>query len=97
MKSISGSDISRSRLFRDRVLFFVGILLSVVGGPILALGSFAHDRYNIPVIGEAYDAFGWLNTAFLIGGVAVLFAGLGLVAFSLRGGLVTGHGDLEGL
>jgi len=85
------SDITRRRLARDRVLFYLGTVLIVVGGPVLSLGSIAHDRYNIPVIGEAYDAFGWLNTLFMTVGILVLIVGMALVVISLRGGLIAGY------
>lgn len=91
------SDIPRSRLVRDRILFYLGMVLIVVGGPVLSLGSLAHDRYSIPIIGEAYDAFGWLNTSFLMGGIMVLIIGIALVALSLRGGFIVGYRGPEEL
>ena len=89
------SEISRSRLARDRALFYLGAVLIVVGGPVPSLGSIAHDRYNIPIIGEAYDAFGWLNTLFMMAGIAVLVIGTALIAISLRGGLIAGYRSPE--
>ena len=89
------SEITRFRLTRDRILFYLGAVLIVVGGPFLSLGSIAHDRYNIPIIGEAYDAFGWLNTLFMVAGIAVLVIGAVLVAISLRGGLIAGYQSPE--
>lgn len=71
--------------------------MAILGGPVLALGSLAHDRYAIPVIGEAYDVFGWLNETYLLAGIAILMVGLGLIAFSVRGGLLASHGDIGGL
>lgn len=89
------SEITRFRLVRDRILFYLGAVLIVVGGPVLSLGSIAHDRYDIPLIGEAYDAFGWLNTLFMMAGIAVLVIGAALVAISLRGGLIAGNQSPE--
>jgi uncharacterized membrane protein len=83
-------EFSRSRVLKDRVLFYVGIILIVIGGPGLSLGSFAHDIYNIPLIGEAFNAFGWLNVTFLVVGLVLLVVGILLVALSLRGGLLPG-------
>ena len=91
------SEISRSRLARDRALFYLGAVLIIVGGPVLSLGSIAHDRYDIPIVGEAYDAFGWLNMLFMMAGIAVLAIGIALVAISLRGGLIAGHQSPEDL
>lgn len=85
----------KSRVARDRVLFYLGILMSIVGGPVFALGSYAHDVYNIPVIGEAYGVFGWLNTTFLYVGVAILIIGIAAVVFSLRGGILPNRTTLE--
>lgn len=91
------SEFSKSRVLKDRVLFYVGIILIVVGGPGLSLGSFAHDIYNIPLIGEAFDAFGWLNMTFLVVGLVFLAVGILIVALSLRGGLLPEARDLEGI
>lgn len=89
-------EFSKSRVLKDRVLFYVGIVLIVIGGPGLSLGSFAHDIYKIPLIGEAFNAFGWLNVTFLMVGLVFLAAGILLVAFSLRGGLLPEVRDSEG-
>jgi hypothetical protein len=89
------SEITPSRLARDRALFYLGAVLIVAGGPVLSLGSIAHDRYNIPIIGEAYDAFGWLNTLFMMAGIVVLVIGAVFVAISLRGGLVADYRSPE--
>ena len=91
------SDISRSRLLRDRILFYAGMLFAIVGGPVMALGSLAHDRYAIPILGEAYDAFGWLNVTFLLVGIVILLVGMGLIALSLRGGILPSRSDAGGL
>jgi hypothetical protein len=97
MTSAEGSDIPPSRLLRDRVLFYLGVSLIIIGGPVLSLGSYAHDRYKIPLIGDAYDAFGWLNITYLAAGIVLFLVGLGLIALSLRGGIATRYSDPEGL
>lgn len=89
-------EFSRSRVLKDRVLFYAGIILIVIGGPGLSLGSFAHDIYNIPLIGEAFNAFGWLNITFLVVGLILLSMGILFVALALRGGLLPDAIDSEG-
>ncbi|MFQ5909668.1 MAG: hypothetical protein ACE5IJ_02980 [Thermoplasmata archaeon] len=88
MTAGESSEISGSRVTRDRFFFYLGIALIALGGPFLSLGSFAHDMYRIPVVGEAFGVFGWLNITFLVAGLLVLALGVALVALSLRGGVL---------
>lgn len=68
----------------EKLLFFGGILLVLAGGPGLALGSWLHDALQIPFVGDAYDAFGWLNRLFAAAGLVVLLVGIVLLILSLR-------------
>ncbi|MFQ6128487.1 MAG: hypothetical protein ACE5QW_06255 [Thermoplasmata archaeon] len=95
MTSGQVSEISRPRVMRDRILFYLGIVLVVLGGPVLSLGSFAHDMYNIPLIGEAFHVFGWLNMTFLAVGLFLFALGVVFIALSLRGGLLPSYKSLE--
>jgi len=87
MTSKGTSGFSASRIRRDRFFFFTGTVLALLGAA-LSLGSYAHDTYRVPLVGEAFDVFGWVNVTFLA--VGLLFFGLGVafVAVSLRGGLL---------
>jgi len=76
-------------LRRDRILFFLGLLLVLAGGPGLAAGSYAHDSLRVPIGGGAYDAFGWVNQTALGIGVVLLLIGLMFLFLSLRGGIVS--------
>ena len=76
-------------LRRDRILFYTGLILIIVGGPGLAFGSWLHDWFRVPIVGESYDAFGWINEYFAIAGFIILIIGIILLSLSLRGGLVT--------
>ena len=76
-------------LRRDRFLFHTGIVLILLGGPGFLVATFAHDSLRIPVIGDAYDAFGWVNMTFLALGVVSLAVGAGLAALGLRGGVLS--------
>jgi len=68
----------------EKVLFFGGILLVLAGGPGLAFGSWIHDALQIPIVGDAYATFGWVNRAFAAAGLVVLLVGIVLLILSLR-------------
>ena len=76
-------------LKRDRFLFYLGLVLFLVGGPGLAVGTFAHDSLRVPVGGSAYDAFGWVNQTVLGVGGVVLFIGIVFLILGLRGGVLS--------
>lgn len=80
--------VTTARLRRDRRRFFVGILLTAIGGWGLLLGSLLHDVLRVPWIGEAYAVFGPLNQFSAIVGGVVLLIGLAGVALGLRGGVI---------
>ncbi|UCD93011.1 MAG: hypothetical protein JSV43_03630 [Methanobacteriota archaeon] len=81
--------ITPSRLFRDRLLFFISLALIVVGGLGLALGSWLHDILHVPVVGTAYQAFGHINVLYATVGLIMFFIGLFLLFVSLRGGTLS--------
>jgi len=47
-----------------------------------------HDVMRIPVIGNAYYEWGWVNQLFVLLGMIVTMVGGGLVGLSLQGGVV---------
>jgi RNA polymerase subunit RPABC4/transcription elongation factor Spt4 len=68
----------------DKILFYTSIVLIFLGGPGLAFGSWLHDILRIPIIGDTYDEFGWLNKMFASVGLIVLIIGIILLIISLR-------------
>ncbi len=80
--------IDRSRLKRDRILFYCGLVLLLAGLPGLVLGSWFHDSMRVPVVGDAYDSWGWINQTFALLGIFIAVVGALLLAFSLRGGTI---------
>ncbi len=68
----------------EKWLFLGGLLLVILGGPGIALGSWLHDVLQIPVIGDAYATFGPLNRLFAALGLLVLLVGIVLLILSLR-------------
>ncbi len=85
------SRVDPTRLRRDRRTFYTGTILSSAGGIGLLFGSFLHDLLRVPVVGDSYETFGPLNMIAAIGGALVLLAGVGAIAWSLRGGVVRGE------
>jgi len=69
---------------RERIMFYLGIVLILVGGPGIALGSLLHDTLKIPVVGSAYDAFGWINRMVAAIGLVVLIIGVVFMILSAR-------------
>lgn len=68
----------------EKVMFYGGVVLVLLGGPGIALGSWLHDVLHIPIIGTAYATFGPLNRLFAAAGLLVLLAGIILLILSLR-------------
>jgi len=79
----------RVNLRRDRFFFFTGLVLLLVGGPGLVAGTYAHDSLRLPLMGNAYDAFGWVNQTALWIGIIVFVVGFVFLLLSLRGGVVS--------
>lgn len=82
---VEPSDAAPRKTFRrGRILFYVGVGFVLAGGPGIALGSWLHDLLRIPVVGGAYDAFGWLNRFVAAIGLVVLVVGIVLLILSMR-------------
>ncbi len=69
---------------REKILFYMSIVLILLGGPGIAMGSWLHDILRIPLIGETYEAFGWINKMFASAGLLILIVGIILLILSLR-------------
>jgi uncharacterized membrane protein len=81
--------VTPERLRRDRICFYVGSVLLLLGGPVLIFSSFLHDWFMVPLVGTTYDAFGWINVTYTQVGILILIIGIVLFAISLRGGIIT--------
>src|SRR2546428_6348197 len=70
---------------REKFLFYIGIFLTLLGGPGIALGSWLHDELRISV-GDftAFDAFGPWNRLVTAIGLIVLIVGIVCLILSLR-------------
>jgi ribosomal protein L40E len=64
--------------------FWAGVILVLIGGPGIALGSYLHDVLRIR-IGEydAFDTFGWVNSLVSVVGIIILVVGIILLILSL--------------
>lgn len=70
---------------REKLLFYVGIALIVVGGPGIAFGSWLHDLLRIPYENyDAFDVFGPMNRLVSAVGLIVLVVGIVFLILSLR-------------
>ena len=88
--------VSLRRLRRDRIAFFLGILLTSSGAFGLVLGSVLHDVFRVPWFGTAYGVFGPLNVTAAALGAALLVPGLIALRFALRGGVTPSTRASEG-
>ncbi|HLE53828.1 MAG TPA: zinc ribbon domain-containing protein [Thermoplasmata archaeon] len=71
--------------FREKLLFYAGIALILLGGPGIALGSWLHDVLRISVGNYlAFDAFGGVNRLVVAVGLVVMIVGVVLFILSLR-------------
>ncbi|HEY7587692.1 MAG TPA: zinc ribbon domain-containing protein [Thermoplasmata archaeon] len=71
--------------FREKFLFYTGILLILLGGPGIALGSWLHDAFRISFLNyNAFDAFGGVNRMAVAVGLIVTIVGVVFFVLSLR-------------
>lgn len=65
-------------------LFWSGVILVIVGGPGVALGSWLHDWLQIPIADYTnFDSFGWANKLVSTVGIIILVIGIILLILSL--------------
>ena len=67
----------------SKKLFWAGVILVLIGGPGVSLGSWLHDLLKIPIGGDAFTVFGWLNELVSIVGIIILVVGIILLILSL--------------
>ncbi len=79
------AEVERKSGFREKLLFYAGIALILLGGPGIALGSWLHDVLRISVANyRAFDAFGDVNRLVVAVGLVVMIVGVVLFILSLR-------------
>ena len=65
-------------------LFWLGLILVLVGGPGIALGSWLHDLLNISIANyDNFASFGWANKLVSSVGIIILVVGIILLILSL--------------
>ena len=94
VKVLEGDEATYVEGRRERLLFWLGLILIGVGG-FFSLGSFAHDWFSIPIIGMAFDEFGWVNRIFATVGLIALIIGIIFLILSLRLTKVVSDEDYE--
>jgi predicted nucleic acid-binding Zn ribbon protein len=68
---------------KTNVPFWVGLILIILGGPGISLGSWLHDLLRIPIGGDAFDVFGWLNRLVAAVGLIMMLVGMALLVWAL--------------
>ncbi|MCK4443547.1 MAG: hypothetical protein KAW09_03320 [Thermoplasmata archaeon] len=83
---------------KEKILFYLGVILILVGGPGVALGSWMHDWFRIPFPSSEYDAFdvfGPINRIVALVGLVILIIGIVFLILSLRASKVVTDEDYE--
>jgi len=83
---------------KEKVLFYLGLILILVGGPGVSLGSWMHDWFKIPIPGPEYDSynvFGPVNVLVATLGLIILIIGIVFLIISLRMSQVVTEEDYE--
>lgn len=94
VKVLKEEEVAYKEGRRERLLFWLGLVLVFLGG-FFSLGSFAHDWFKIPIIGQAFDEFGWVNRIFATVGLVALVVGIVFLILSLRLTKVVSEEDYE--
>ena len=68
-------------------MFISGVILVLLGGPCVALGSWLHDLLRITIANyDNFDSFGWANKLVSTVGIIILVIGILLLILSLPRG-----------
>ncbi|MCK5309287.1 MAG: zinc ribbon domain-containing protein [Thermoplasmata archaeon] len=69
---------------KSKFLFWLGLILVLVGGPGIALGSWLHDLLKVPIATyDNFDSFGWVNQLVSTVGIIILVIGIIMLILSL--------------
>lgn len=93
-----GEEIVEKGGRKEKLLFYLGVILILVGGPGVAMGSWVHDWFRIPFPGpeyHAYDVFGPVNRFVAMLGLIILIIGIVFLILSLRSSKVVSDEDYE--
>ncbi len=93
-----GGEIVEKGGRREKILFYLGVILVLIGGPGVALGSWMHDWLRIPFPSSEYDAFdvfGPVNRIVALVGLVVLIIGIVFLILSLRASKAVTDEDYE--
>jgi hypothetical protein len=93
-----GEEIVEKGGKREKILFYLGVILILIGGPGVAMGSWLHDWLRIPFPGpeyNAYDVFGPVNRFVAMLGLIMLIIGIVFLILSLRASKVVTDEDYE--
>lgn len=73
-------DVKRKR---SKWLFYIGVILVLIGGPGVAFGSYLHDLLKVNIWGDNWESFGWVNVLVATVGIVILVIGIILLILSL--------------
>jgi hypothetical protein len=93
-----GEEIVEKGGRKEKILFYLGVILILVGGPGVAMGSWMHDWLRIPFPSseyDAYDVFGPVNRFVAMLGLIILIIGIVFLILSLRSSKVVTDEDYE--
>ncbi len=93
-----GGEIVEKGGRKEKILFYLGVILVLIGGPGVALGSWMHDWLRIPFPSSEYDAFdvfGPVNRIVALVGLVVLIIGIVFLILSLRASKAVTDEDYE--
>jgi polyferredoxin len=77
--------VERKPGLREKILYYTGIALIVIGGPGIALGSWLHDILRLSFLNyNAFSVFGPMNRLFLAVGLVVMIVGVLFLLLSLQ-------------
>ncbi|MCX8173127.1 MAG: zinc ribbon domain-containing protein [Thermoplasmata archaeon] len=80
---------------RSPMMFWLGVILAIVGflgGPII---SWAHDAFKWEIIGKNFDAFGWLNMTVAVIGIVIGIVGVVMMLMGMKKSAPSGEAKEE--
>ncbi|MEM3396500.1 MAG: zinc ribbon domain-containing protein [Thermoplasmata archaeon] len=80
---------------RSPMMFWLGVILAIVGflgGPII---SWAHDAFKWEIIGKNFDSFGWLNMTVAVIGVVIGIVGVVMMLMGMKKSAPSGEATEE--
>ena len=53
------------------------------------MGQIGHSQVEVPIVGDSYTVFGFINVMFAIVGAVLFIIGMVALVLSLKGGVLT--------